>query len=47
VPARIQLGLFGGEGTHDHAPAHHAEAAIGELLQVNAKQVPGAVSTPQ
>ena len=38
VPARIQLGLFGSEGTHDHTPAHHAEAAVGELLQVNSKQ---------
>ncbi len=38
VPAGIQLSLLGREGTDDHAPAHHAEAAIDELLQIDVKE---------
>ncbi len=38
LPGGIQLSLFGGEGADDQAPAHHAEAAIDELLQVDAKE---------
>ena len=38
MPARVQLGLFGGEGTHDHAPAHHADTAVDQLLQVDTKE---------
>src|SRR6266516_5748208 len=38
VPAWIQFSLFGGERADDHAPAHHAEAAVDELLQIDAKK---------
>ncbi len=38
VTTWIQLGLFGGEGADDQTPAHHAEATIDELLQIDAKE---------
>ena len=38
MPAWIQLGLPGGEGAGDQAPAHHAQAAINELLQIDSKE---------
>src|SRR4030095_2192484 len=46
VPGGVELGLLGGEGADDHAPAHHAQAAVDQLLQVDAEEGGVELDTP-